>query len=78
MMIMKTTNQTDIKISGMSCSGCANTVEQALTNLEGIEQAAVDHQKGTTTVSYQTGDVSVDDFKRAVEDAGYSFEGVKE
>jgi len=75
---MNSTNQkTDINISGMTCSGCANTVEKALAKLDGVESASVDHEKKSASVIYDANKVTSADFERAVESSGYTFEGDK-
>jgi heavy metal translocating P-type ATPase len=40
-------------ISGMTCSGCASTVENALRNVGGVEAVKVDLQKATASISMQ-------------------------
>jgi mercuric ion binding protein len=40
-------------IEGMTCAvGCAKTIEQELSNLEGVEKATVDFDKKTATISF--------------------------
>ncbi|MDX6190755.1 heavy metal-associated domain-containing protein [Flavobacterium sp. Fl-318] len=40
-------------IDGMTCAvGCAKTIEEELSNLEGVEKAAVDFDKKTATVTF--------------------------
>lgn len=42
-------------IEGMSCAvGCAKTIEKKLAGLEGVQDAKVDFDKKTATVSYDT------------------------
>lgn len=57
-----------LSISGMSCAGCVATVEEALKNTPGVDQASVNFAEHTATVS---GEVSVENLIRAVEDSGY-------
>lgn len=60
-----------IHITGMSCNHCKNHVEAALNALEGVQDATVDLDAGTATVSLQK---PVDDtiLRAAVEEAGYT------
>lgn len=74
---MKTFDQKTLKISGMSCSGCANTVEQVISELEGVQDVSVNLEKDSASVKYQNDKLTASDFKKAVEGAGYSFEGVE-
>ena len=57
-----------LSISGMSCAGCVATVEEALSNTPGVEQASVNFAEHTASV---TGDVHTEDLIHAVEAAGY-------
>ncbi len=41
------------KVSGMTCSGCANIVERALSKTSGVESVKVDLAKGEATVTSQ-------------------------
>ena len=57
-----------LSISGMSCAGCVATVEEALKNTPGVEQAAVNFAEHTASI---TGHVKAEDLIHAVEAAGY-------
>jgi len=72
----KPTRQATLTISGMHCSGCANSVERALRELEGVTEATVDLKNESASVTSKADVVSTDDFKQAVEDAGYQFKGM--
>ncbi len=65
-----------LKVSGMTCNGCANTVQAALARVEGVRRADVLlEQEQARLVLEDTG--SVDDLVSAVRAAGYdaSLEG---
>lgn len=66
-----------LNISGMGCSGCANTVESALQSLEGVGSVKVELDKETAEVSYDDSRVQLSDFEKAIDDSGYSMKGVK-
>jgi copper chaperone CopZ len=70
------TKQVSMNIGGMGCSGCADTIQEALEAEEGVVEATVDLESDTASVTYNPNAVSTDDFKRAVEDAGYKFKGI--
>lgn len=72
-----TTTQADLKVSGMSCSGCASTVKDALTQLDGVESASVNHDENSASVVYDADRVTSADFEKAVESSGYTYEGIK-
>jgi Cu+-exporting ATPase len=67
-------------IHGMSCASCVKKVENALNGLEGVVRASVNLATERATVQYIPGTVSMEDFRRAVKEAGYEVlevEGVK-
>ncbi|WP_435317129.1 heavy-metal-associated domain-containing protein [Haloarchaeobius sp. TZWSO28] len=57
-----------LTVEGMSCGHCEQTVEDALLDVAGVEDATADNESNSVTV---TGDAQVDDLVAAVEDAGY-------
>lgn len=57
-----------IQVSGMSCGGCEEAVEEALERVEGVAGARADRETGDATVE---GDAPVEALLQAVEDAGY-------
>ncbi len=65
---MKSTN---IKISGMTCGGCAASVTRALTALPGVAKASVSLEKALAVVEYDPDRVSVETLCQAVGDAGF-------
>lgn len=58
----------EFDIDGMTCAGCANTVEKALSTVRGVEQATVNLALERAHVE---GDASRDELIAAVERAGY-------
>lgn len=61
------------KVSGMTCGGCARSVEQAIKAAAPSAQVSVDLAAGKVSV-----DGGVDDkvIAKAVDDAGFDYEGV--
>lgn len=57
-----------LTVEGMSCEHCEQTVEEALSGVEGVESASVDRESAAATVE---GDADADDLVAAVEEAGY-------
>jgi copper chaperone CopZ len=70
------TQKTTIMIGGMTCSGCANNVHQALQGLEGVQKVNVNLEKETAFVRHEYS-VTQDRFKHTVENAGYKFNGIE-
>lgn len=73
----ESTTKTSFSIGGMSCSGCATTVQEALSSIDGVWDANADLENKSASVTYNADAVSIDDLKQAVEDAGYEFKGEK-
>ena len=63
-----------LKISGMTCEGCAGSVTRALKALTGVGDVAVSVSAGEATVNYDEHLTSPAQLKAAVTSAGY---GVK-
>jgi len=59
-----------ISVTGMSCNGCEQNVENALQNVEGVSRVDADHEGDTVEVVAEDG-VADEDIEAAIEDAGY-------
>ncbi len=57
-----------IPVRGMSCAGCASTIERGLSKLPGVESASVSYATRSATV---TSDVGEHALLQAIEDTGY-------
>ncbi|KXS43251.1 MAG: Cu2+-exporting ATPase [Candidatus Frackibacter sp. T328-2] len=68
----------DFKIIGMTCSACANRVEQGLNKLDGVINANVNFAVEKATVEYIPGQVAVSDLKAKVKDLGYDVDESEE
>lgn len=60
-----------LQIGGMHCAGCSSAVEKALSKKEGIIQGSVNLTTEKAYIDFQSDVISIDEIKRAVEDAGY-------
>jgi len=60
-----------LKITGMTCSACANRVEKSLSSLAGVRSARVNFALETATVEYNPAEVSIDNIRKKVDEAGY-------
>ena len=63
-------NQKTLKIEGMMCGHCEETVKTALEEIPGVSQAQVSHEKGTAVVTL-TAEVTDTVLKTAVEAKDY-------
>jgi len=60
-----------LKISGMHCAVCAQTIEKALNQKEGVYKAVVNFALETATVEYNPAQISLEGIKKAIRDVGY-------
>jgi len=65
-------------IQGMSCASCVNKVEKALGSLKGVAQVNVNFAIERASIEYIPELVTIRDFKKAVQEAGYQVLEVKE
>ncbi|WP_440772224.1 heavy metal translocating P-type ATPase [Natronorubrum sp. DTA28] len=65
------TRRAHLEITGMSCSTCSGTVEDAVSDLEGVESASANYATDEGTVAYDSEVVSLADVYDAIDDAGY-------
>ena len=67
---------TTLIIGDMTCASCVYHVESALSQVDGVTEASVNLATEKATVKYFSGATGQDDFKAAVEDAGYRVKGI--
>ena len=66
---MKTTR---LKVSGMTCGHCVQTVEKVLRNQSGVRNATVHLDSGAAEVEYDEARVAPEQMIAAIEEEGYS------
>ena len=59
---------TTLTVESMGCEGCEDIVENALSGVDGVEEANADREEDAATVE---GDADAEDLVEAVEFAGY-------
>ena len=69
--LRKSTKQTALQITGMTCATCAGSIEKALSEKQGVSRADVNFPAEKATVEYDSSVTSEKDLVRAIEDAGY-------
>ena len=60
------------RVGGMNCGGCAAAVTQAIKQIDPTAKVAVDLESGNVRID---GRLARDAVQRAVEEAGFSFDG---
>lgn len=60
-----------LRIEGMTCTGCVNSVARVLAALPGVAQADVSLTKARAKVTYDPALTGVEAMRQAIERAGY-------
>ena len=61
-----------IKLRGMSCASCANSIEDAIRSVPGVSNSSVNFGAEQATITYDPRKTSIEKIQKAVEAAGYS------
>ena len=69
-------NTVTVRIKGMMCGHCEARVKKVLEELRFVDSASADHQNGTAILSI-SGDLDKKAVKKAVNEAGYKYLGIK-
>lgn len=64
-------NKKSLKIEGMHCAGCANSVEKHLSEVKGVQKASVNLATEKAFVEFSNGDVTDEALIQAIQKAGY-------
>jgi Cu+-exporting ATPase len=73
--VFKGTQKIILRISGMTCAACAQTIEKALKKTKGVKEATVNLATEKATVVYNQAVTSYEEIKKAIEDTGYQVLG---
>ena len=69
---MEKNNKIEIRISGMSCTGCENRVENVLKNVENVESVNANYNTGIVEIGTNNiKNLDIDMIKETLEDLGY-------
>lgn len=66
-----------LDVEGMSCTGCENTVSEAVTKIAGVSSIKASFLDSTAVVSFDPSKTSVAAIGAAITEAGYEFKGEK-
>lgn len=69
--------QVTIKVGGMTCATCVQTVEKAIQKLDGILSVTVNLGAERAYVTYNPNLTTIHDMRAAIEDAGYQYLGIE-
>ena len=60
-----------IKIEGMTCMGCVNSVKNVLEKVRGVDSVEVSLEKKQATIHYDAAAANTDQFRNAIRGAGF-------
>ncbi|PEN33483.1 copper chaperone CopZ [Bacillus toyonensis] len=63
--------QLTLKVEGMSCEHCVNSIESSVKELNGVEQVKVQLAEGTVEVTIDSSAITLKDIVAVIEDQGY-------
>lgn len=63
-----------IKIAGMSCNHCAQSIEKALQQAKGVNTARVELSEEKAYIDYDPSEIKAEELLQIIKDSGY--EGV--
>lgn len=66
-----------IKVEGMTCTGCENTVVKALRTSPGVADAAADWRAGVAKAKYDPAVATQDAIKAVIEAKGYKVTSIE-
>ncbi|UCG45743.1 MAG: copper ion binding protein, partial [Candidatus Bathyarchaeota archaeon] len=67
-----TKKKSKIKISGMHCTACAQTIEKALLKAEGVDNAVVNFANETAYIEYEDSKTNRKEFSEIIKETGYN------
>lgn len=66
----------EIKIEGMTCSGCVSSVQKALQAVAGVEAISVSLEDGLAVVAFDESACDAEAIIEAIEEAGFDVQAV--
>ena len=61
----------DIKVDGMTCGGCVNSIQNALRQYDGVVEASADLDNGSVTIEFDAEQIGQAALEAAIADAGF-------
>ncbi len=60
-----------LKVEGMTCGGCVNSIQNALGSRDGVNKAEADLDAKLVTIDFDPAVIQRDGLVAAIEDAGF-------
>ena len=68
----------NIDIEGMSCTGCENTIKDAVSKIAGVTEVSASHTEGLAVVKYDSTKTDFKAISDAITNVGYTVKGEKD
>jgi mercuric transport protein len=69
--VFAATRTVTLRVGGMTCEGCAVTIEKALKDTDGVIEARVSYENGEARIKYNDRKVSVAKLRKVIEGVGF-------
>jgi copper chaperone CopZ len=60
-----------LKVGGLHCEGCANTLKNALSSVEGVSEATIDFNNQKAIVVFDPVQTDEANLRKTIKDVGY-------
>lgn len=60
-----------LKVQGMSCNHCVNSIEESVGSLTGVSSVKVNLSSGEVSVEFDSEITTLDQIKETIEEQGY-------
>jgi copper chaperone len=60
-----------IKVNGMTCMGCVNSIKNVLEKIPGVSNADVSLEQKQVKIAYDAATTHTDQLKNAIKEAGF-------
>jgi copper chaperone len=60
-----------LQVAGMTCGGCVKSIQNALSNRDGVNEATADLDSATVTVEFDASVIAEAAIRNAIEAAGF-------
>ena len=64
-----------LDVKGMTCTGCEQSVQEAVGAVAGVTEVKANHMDSIATVSFDPGQASVEQISEAIANTGYTVTG---
>ncbi|WP_372752648.1 cation transporter [Labilibaculum sp.] len=61
----------ELSVTGMTCTGCENTIKNALKQIDGVAEIEASHTSGKVTIKVEKDKVSSEEIAQQIESIGY-------